>query len=116
MPSRRRPSIMTRVSSLSSAPRSSESPLASAAATKARFVRLFEPGGRIVVSNGLAIGWISMASIVLRDLPRMLAATNVERAFRHRWRRQDLLADRSLADHFRLAAQLNDLPQSIAAD
>ena len=45
-PARPRPSIITRVSSLSSAPVSVEVPSASAAQTSARFVMLFDPGGR----------------------------------------------------------------------
>jgi hypothetical protein len=38
---------MTRVSSLSSAPDKVDSPVASAAQTSARFVILFDPGGRM---------------------------------------------------------------------
>ena len=43
---------MTRVSSLSKAPVSSDSPRASAAQTNARFVMLLEPGGRTLACKG----------------------------------------------------------------
>ena len=46
IPSGARLSIITRVSSLSSAPVSVETPSASAAQTRARLVMLFDPGGR----------------------------------------------------------------------
>jgi hypothetical protein len=50
---------MTRVSSLWSAPVKRESPSAKAAHTNARFVMLFEPGGRTVASTGPAAGVIA---------------------------------------------------------
>ena len=48
MPICPKPSIITRVSSLSNAPLSSDWPSARAAHTKARLVMLLEPGGRMV--------------------------------------------------------------------
>ena len=63
-PSCPRPSIITRVSSLSRAPVSSDSPRASAAQTKARLVMLLEPGGRIVARKG-PVGWISIESVIV---------------------------------------------------
>ena len=62
MPSRPSDSIITRVSSLSSAPANSDSPSANAAQTSARLVMLFEPGGRMVPCSG-PVGWISMESV-----------------------------------------------------
>ena len=53
---------MARVSSLSRAPNSSELPSASAAHTNARFVMLFDPGGRTVALTG-PVGWISTVSL-----------------------------------------------------
>ena len=50
------PAIITRVSSLSSAPRSVDLPLASAAQTSARLVMLFDPGGRTVARMGCDVG------------------------------------------------------------
>ena len=43
---------MTRVSSLSRAPVSRDSPWASAAQTRARLVMLLDPGGRILARSG----------------------------------------------------------------
>lgn len=51
-PSVRSASTMTRVSSLSRAPRRCERPCAKAAQISARFVILFEPGGRIEAERG----------------------------------------------------------------
>ena len=61
-PKCRRPSIMTRVSSLSRTPSSVEVPSASAAVIKARLVKLLEPGGRIETSGATASGRISIRS------------------------------------------------------
>ena len=55
-----RQSIITRVSSLSSAPVSDDVPSASAAHNNARLVILFEPGGQIEKSTGPVAGWIWM--------------------------------------------------------
>ena len=52
IPKRPSASIISRVSSLSRAPTSSDSPPASAAQTSARFVMLFDPGGRILPRTG----------------------------------------------------------------
>ena len=67
-PSCPRPAIITRVSSLSRAPLSSERPPAKAAQTRARLVMLFEPGGRIEPWIGPQ-GWISMASVIVGSIP-----------------------------------------------
>ena len=56
IPSRRRLSIITSVSRLSRTPVSDETPSARAATTKARFVRLFEPGGRMDPTIGRQMG------------------------------------------------------------
>src|SRR5690348_15846677 len=64
MPSWRRLSIITRVSSLSRAPKSVEVPSASAAQTRARLVMLFEPGGRIRPRIGAVTGLISIESLI----------------------------------------------------
>ncbi len=53
-------SIITRVSSLSRMPASVDVPSASAAHTSALFVRLLDPGGRMVASGVDTRGWISM--------------------------------------------------------
>ncbi len=66
MPSRPSPSIITRVSSLSSAPVSVETPSANAAQTRARFVMLFDPGGRTRPRIGPATGLISSGSVMRR--------------------------------------------------
>jgi hypothetical protein len=55
---------MTRVSSLSSAWRSVDSPSANAAQIKARFVMLLEPGGRMRARGGDATGWMARESIM----------------------------------------------------
>ena len=59
MPSSARAANIASVSSAKSTPRSVVSPSASAAATSARFVMLFEPGRVIVVSGGAVSGVIS---------------------------------------------------------
>ena len=63
MPSRISPSMHASVSSLNSAPRSVDRPVASAATTSARLVRLFEPGTVTVPRTGPAAGATSYASM-----------------------------------------------------
>src|SRR4051812_6247584 len=58
MPSRPSESTITCVSSLSSAPRKIDSLSASAAQINARFVMLFEPGGRMLPRASPAMGLI----------------------------------------------------------
>jgi hypothetical protein len=70
-PSRRRLSIMTRVSSLSSTPVRRDEPSASAATIRARLVTLLEPGGRTVARMGprtdsIAIEGFCVGSFVAR--------------------------------------------------
>ena len=75
------PAAMTRVSSLSSTPVSVLGPRAKAAQTKARFVMLLEPGGRMLPLTGaVTTGMASGADIMSEEGPR------------HGW-------SRTLADH-----------------
>jgi hypothetical protein len=80
MPSVAKASIMTRVSSLSSKPRKVEVPWANAAQTSARFVRLFEPGGRIEALSGAVTGIISMfAATVFGERWEMIGSQPTQR-------------------------------------
>ena len=62
-PSWRKASPINRVSSLSSAPASVDVPSASAAQTSARFVMLFEPGGRIEAYSA-PVGRMAIVSVM----------------------------------------------------
>ena len=72
-------------------------PPASAAATKARLVRLFEPGGRTRPDTGPATGWISRDSM-RGDFPEVAVAADIQGAVGDRRRGEDRLVDRTAAD------------------
>src|SRR5262245_10896182 len=103
IPNRPRHSVITRVSSLSSAPSSLLVPLANAAQTKARFVMLFDPGGRMRPQTGALAGAIVMAGIsgkassdlfLLRNLPQMPFAPQIERSARCGGRAEERFPER----------------------